>query len=58
VRGGFRIDFKWANRQPAQLVIHSTGGTACRVRSRDKVVTFAMQPGQTRILGPDLRTVE
>ncbi|HVE17265.1 MAG TPA: glycoside hydrolase family 95 protein [Chthoniobacterales bacterium] len=58
VRGGFEIDFKWAGGKPAQLVVRSKGGTNCRVRFGEKVVNFAMQPGATRVLGPNLQVLK
>ncbi|HTJ79364.1 MAG TPA: glycoside hydrolase family 95 protein [Rariglobus sp.] len=58
VRGGFEVDFKWANGKPEQLVIHSKGGTTCRVRSGEKTVTITVPIGGTRTLGGNLQIIQ
>ncbi len=55
-RGGFTVDIAWQNGKLKSAAIHSTGGTTCKVRSGDKVVSLKLKFGKAALLNGDLRS--
>jgi alpha-L-fucosidase 2 len=54
-RGGFTVDFSWADGNLTQVVIHSTLGNSCKVRCADQVVDFKTEKGQKVELNGNLK---
>jgi len=44
-RGGFEVDIDWRNGRLDHAIIRSITGTECRIRYRDKVLSFRVKPG-------------
>ena len=49
-RGGFTVDFSWADGKLTEAVIHSTLGNPCKVRHGDKSVDLTLGAGQRLLL--------
>jgi alpha-L-fucosidase 2 len=50
VRGGFEVDLSWANGKPVHLTLRSTGGTGCKVRHGETVITVSVPKGGVKDL--------
>ena len=46
-RGGFEVDLQWSDGKLSGGTLHSTWGTACRVRNGKKAVELQLPPGQS-----------
>jgi len=57
-RGGFEVDETWQDGKLAAATIRSVTGTACKVRSGDKVVELKTTPGDSYRLDGSLRAVK
>ena len=44
-RGGFEVDMKWNNSKLVSAILHSVGGTTCRVRYGSIVNELRLKPG-------------
>ncbi len=53
-RGGFTVDCTWHEGRLTGVTIYSKQGGACRVRSRDKVITLDTKAGQNYRLNGEL----
>jgi alpha-L-fucosidase 2 len=49
-RGGFEVNMQWEDHRLAKTLIHSTAGTHCNIRYRDKVITVQFKPGETKAI--------
>ena len=57
-RGGWTVDMAWQNGHLASAVLHSTGGTKCRVRCGARDAQFTLHPGATMHLNAELGHVK
>ncbi|WP_162458398.1 glycoside hydrolase family 95 protein [Pseudactinotalea terrae] len=55
-RGGFEVDLSWQEGLLTSVRLRSVGGTAARVRYRDRTLDLEMAPGEERELDRDLGT--
>lgn len=56
-RGGFEVDMRWADgRLTAATVRRVAGSGDARLRWRDRVAELRLRPGESRRIGPDLRS--
>ncbi|HLP15932.1 MAG TPA: glycoside hydrolase family 95 protein [Bacteroidota bacterium] len=53
-RGGFELSMKWTNGSLTRAEVRSKAGNMCRVRYKDKTLTFATQKGKTYSLNSAL----
>jgi alpha-L-fucosidase 2 len=53
-RGGFVLDLTWQQGKLTTATIHSTGGTACRLRSGTQTRVLHLKPGETISLDASL----
>ncbi len=54
-RGRFTVDIQWADGQLVSATIHSTGGTSCRLRYGERVVTLQIPSGQSVNINEELK---
>ena len=47
-RGGFEVDLKWQRGKLVSAMIHSTKGTACKIRYGDQVISFNLPQGASK----------
>lgn len=57
-RGGFELDFSWANGQLAELKVFSKAGQKCTLKYGENQVNFDTQKGQTYVFNRALKRVE
>ena len=49
-RGGFEVDLRWESGKLTSAIIHSKGGTTCRVLHARKVIPVSLNAGETKTM--------
>jgi alpha-L-fucosidase 2 len=55
-RGGFEVDIAWAAGVLKQATVRSVTGIACRLAYNGKTTHLKFKAGESRTIGPDLKT--
>lgn len=56
-RGGYQVDLSWHGGRLTSARILSTGGSPCSVRYGDRIISLDLQPGASRNLDSELKTL-